>query len=379
MPVDDDGDEAEADPKTAPLSACRCGTCVAVAVVRARSSVICPADDDSLFELEVAASSAAALAEWHSILASFSFEQEGLTLPVLLDKMAAVYQRLHPQRAAAAEAAATPAAAGSTTAAAATAASASSAQAARQQQEQQPATPLSSHPMDESSVGGGSGARGGGGGGGGASDDDDWGDGDGDGECGDDGDGWGDFKEANESEEIHDDEWTAQKQLKKRLLARADALRAEQAHATATQKQANAAKGIKSIFSSDAAATMLVNDLMNFMRSSTGGIRVTSVDDNVFQWNVKLSHFDAESTMQRGLDQLRQAFGIDYVELEIRFMMDLYPFFPPSVRLIRPRMKSVHTRTSTRTSIWIARWLPAVAARGHVWLSGLRADVRSYA
>lgn len=312
-----------------------------------RVSIVCPADDDSLFELETSAPS---LAEWHSILASFSFEQEGLTLPVLLDKMAAVYQRLHPQRAAVAAAAAAGESASATAAAPAAAAAASSSPAQpAQQQPQQPMTPLSSHPMDESSTGGGfgSGARGGG------SDDEDWGDGDGEG--GEDGDGWGDFKEANESEELHDDEWTAQKQLKKRLLARAESLRVEQAHATATQKQANAAKGIKSIFSSDAAATMLVNDCMSFMRNSTGGTRVTSVDDNVFQWNVKLSQFDAGSAMQRGLDQLRRDWGIDYVELEIRFMMDLYPFFPPTVRLIRPRMKSVHsihTRTNTHTTLF---------------------------
>ena len=83
----------------------------------------------------------------------------------------------------------------------------------------------------------------------------------------------------------------------------------------------------------------LVSDCMSYMQTPQPGISVKCVDDNVFVWQVKLSDFPADSQMQKDLLQLQSIYNYAYVEIEIRFMMDLYPFFPPSVRLVRPRMK----------------------------------------
>lgn len=85
---------------------------------------------------------------------------------------------------------------------------------------------------------------------------------------------------------------------------------------------------------------------MSYMQTPQPGISVKCVDDNVFVWQVKLSEFPPESQIHKDLKQLQSIYNYSYVEVEIRFMMDLYPFFPPSVRLVRPRMKVRHRRLS---------------------------------
>ena len=57
-----------------------------------------------------------------------------------------------------------------------------------------------------------------------------------------------------------------------------------------------------------------------------------SVDDNIFQWSVKMSNF-GDCPLQRECDELEQKFGYDYIELQMEFSMDLYPFFPPLVKV----------------------------------------------
>jgi hypothetical protein len=195
-----------------------------------------PADDDALFEVdfeEQAQANGAAnapLEEWISDIQTFCFEQEGLQLPKLLDRMRSSYEKLRPQATGSSSSASAAAASNASASAAAAAPSASSAS----------AKPASMEVDGE----------------------EDWGeDGDDDAEFADAGgaggdDGWGEFKEEAPDAEIEDTAWTAAKALKKRLLAKAEAFRDQHAHASKVQ---GTAKGIKSIFSSDAAITMLTS------------------------------------------------------------------------------------------------------------------------
>lgn len=144
----------------------------------------CPADSDSLFDVET---DAAALAGWHATIATYCFEQEDVTLPQLLDKMSAVWEKANPGAAAAA--AATPAAASSSS----SSASAVSASAIPpvQRQASKAKDAFDDDGMDDDPAAGADddeGEEGWGGGGDEAA-----------------GDGWGDFKEANADEEIHDE------------------------------------------------------------------------------------------------------------------------------------------------------------------------------
>ena len=61
------------------------------------------------------------------------------------------------------------------------------------------------------------------------------------------------------------------------------------------------------------------------------------IDDNIYNWRVKMFNFDPESRLSRDLTELREKWGYDYIELDVSYKMDLYPFFPPFVKLLRPR------------------------------------------
>ena len=95
----------------------------------------------------------------------------------------------------------------------------------------------------------------------------------------------------------------------------------------------------KQIFSSVAASGVLTNDLVDIMetvketgkrevvgcsvvviRTLTEGIVADTVEDNIFQWNVKMSQF-SQSQLDRDCQELQQKFGYDFIELQLDFSM----------------------------------------------------------
>jgi len=57
---------------------------------------------------------------------------------------------------------------------------------------------------------------------------------------------------------------------------------------------------------------------------------------------------------------LKSRFGYDYIELQLDFSMDLYPFFPPLVKVIRPRLQgSMMLRVTTMEILKLSYWNPA--------------------
>ena len=46
-----------------------------------------------------------------------------------------------------------------------------------------------------------------------------------------------------------------------------------------------------------------------------------TVDDNIFQWNVKMSKFGRDSHLFQDCQELLQKFGYDYIELQLDFSM----------------------------------------------------------
>ena len=96
----------------------------------------------------------------------------------------------------------------------------------------------------------------------------------------------------------------------------------------------------KQVFSSEAASGILINDLVSIIETAAGtGISVDTIGDNIFQWSVKLNDFDFSNPLNNDLKELKTLYGYDYIELQLDFSMDLYPFFPPSVKVIRPRLQ----------------------------------------
>ena len=127
----------------------------------------------------------------------------------------------------------------------------------------------------------------------------------------------------------------------------------------------------KQVFTSAAASGILTNDLVSIMSTSqVTGIDADTIDDNIFQWNVKLKDFDRVPTdsdsgnLVADFKELQSKFGYDYIELQLDFSMDLYPFFPPLVKVIRPRLQgSMMLRVTTMEILKLSYWNPAKSMR----------------
>eukprot|EP00929_Paragymnodinium_shiwhaense_P119172 TRINITY_DN91050_c0_g1_i1.p1 TRINITY_DN91050_c0_g1~~TRINITY_DN91050_c0_g1_i1.p1 ORF type:complete len:1072 (-),score=296.13 TRINITY_DN91050_c0_g1_i1:111-3326(-) len=95
------------------------------------------------------------------------------------------------------------------------------------------------------------------------------------------------------------------------------------------------------MWSSQEAFTILCNELYQLQteaeeHSGRPDLEVDCVDYDVHQWTVKLRNCAGE--LGAGLRELNTRFGYDYIELLISFKEDLYPFYPPTCSVVRPRL-----------------------------------------
>lgn len=117
----------------------------------------------------------------------------------------------------------------------------------------------------------------------------------------------------------------------------------------------------KQVFSNSAASGILTNDLVAIMESKhKTGINAEPIDDNIYKWAVFLSSFDSQGKLNQDLIQLYQKYGYSYVELQLDFTMDLYPFYPPVVKVVRPRLQgSMMLRVANMDMLKLSHWNPA--------------------
>eukprot|EP01116_Phalansterium_solitarium_P017677 TRINITY_DN4413_c0_g1_i2.p1 TRINITY_DN4413_c0_g1~~TRINITY_DN4413_c0_g1_i2.p1 ORF type:complete len:883 (+),score=181.75 TRINITY_DN4413_c0_g1_i2:114-2762(+) len=134
----------------------------------------------------------------------------------------------------------------------------------------------------------------------------------------------------------------------------------------ALQQQAQNRKRAKKeetaqIFSGTAASGILQNDLLFIMDNQQSlGFSAEPVDDNIYHWNVHMFGFSPDSQVAQQLkDGIAKSFGYDYVELEVTFGMDLHPFYPPVVKVIRPRFQGfLMGRVTSMDILKLSFWDP---------------------
>lgn len=116
----------------------------------------------------------------------------------------------------------------------------------------------------------------------------------------------------------------------------------------------------KQVFSNSAASGILMNDLVSIMESKhMTGINAEPISDNIYQWAVYFSSFDSQGKLNQDLQQLRQKYGYDYIQLQLDFTMDLYPFYPPVVKVVRPRLQgSMMLRIANMDMLKLSHWNP---------------------
>ena len=93
------------------------------------------------------------------------------------------------------------------------------------------------------------------------------------------------------------------------------------------------------IFSSEGAFARLSSELFAMQERLDPRLSVDAVDYDVYEWDVKFrGGFPPGSGIAEDLETLDAVNGYDYVQLRLHFKADLYPFYPPRVSLVRPKI-----------------------------------------
>jgi hypothetical protein len=132
-------------------------------------------------------------------------------------------------------------------------------------------------------------------------------------------------------------EWIREHELMRRMKE----------YAELTQKQARSvplppsAQSVKNMFTSDQAEQILITEFMTLRKEGLPeGVTVEPIEYDLYNWCLQLRDFPSSSAIAKGLRRLSEdsRCGYDYVELQLKFVRGLHPFFPPAVQIVRPRL-----------------------------------------
>ena len=114
------------------------------------------------------------------------------------------------------------------------------------------------------------------------------------------------------------------------------------------------------IFSSKGAFTRLSTELFALQERMDPELAVDAVDHDVYVWDVKfMGGFDPGSGLAEDLETLEAVNGYGYVQLRLHFMADLYPFYPPRVELVRPKLAGIIPGAMTaHPRLHLRNWQP---------------------
>ncbi|CAM9931395.1 unnamed protein product, partial [Hapterophycus canaliculatus] len=135
---------------------------------------------------------------------------------------------------------------------------------------------------------------------------------------------------------------------------------------------------VENLFTSKASSAVLTQDLLDIQRLEKElGMEVEAVDDNIFHWKVKINRVRGTSPLCEDLEKLRQTYAYGYVEMELTFTMDLYPFYPPLVKLVRPRFQGfMMGRITSLEMLQLSKWSSVRGMKGV--LVGIRTALEAW-
>lgn len=151
-------------------------------------------------------------------------------------------------------------------------------------------------------------------------------------------------------------QWRAKEAKIRASLKEADESSVPSTSGFSTHKDKNSLQ----VFSNCGASGILTNDLKHIIKTAhETGIDVEPIDSNIYEWSVRFSKFDPKSKLQQDLDLLKKIHGIGYIELQLEFTMDLYPFYPPVAKMVRPRPEgSVRFMLACLNILKLSSWNP---------------------
>lgn len=89
-----------------------------------------------------------------------------------------------------------------------------------------------------------------------------------------------------------------------------------------------------------AAINRLMKDFILLTKQDTSkyGFSATPIDNDLFHWEVKLFGFDPKEEIHSDLVEYKKKFGMDYILMDMTFPQE-YPFKPPFIRVVKPRLQ----------------------------------------
>lgn len=91
------------------------------------------------------------------------------------------------------------------------------------------------------------------------------------------------------------------------------------------------------------------------MRGYVPGCAAAVKHDDVYTWALDLTDFDHASPLARDLSFLPSGRGV--VRIMLHFKRGLYPFFPPLVHVVGPRLKApIHLALTTHAAVAWPTW-----------------------
>lgn len=88
------------------------------------------------------------------------------------------------------------------------------------------------------------------------------------------------------------------------------------------------------IFSNNESIKILLNEYFNLLKKYSD-IKISLVDDDIYIWNLKFCKLNGSKNIIQ-MKKLKELYGYQYIEINLKFNQNLYPSYPPYIELIRP-------------------------------------------
>jgi ubiquitin-protein ligase len=105
-------------------------------------------------------------------------------------------------------------------------------------------------------------------------------------------------------------------------------------------------------------AKIIINEFIDIYKNNNN-VSLSIKNNNVFHWNVKFFNFTNKELIDT-LDKLNKKYNYNYIEVDIFFDSQLYPYSPPVIKFLRPRLyPRILYKLSNLKLVNIKYWTPS--------------------
>lgn len=93
------------------------------------------------------------------------------------------------------------------------------------------------------------------------------------------------------------------------------------------------------VYSPDIIFNIVSNELIKLQGLKQSKFMIDVIDSNIYEIKLQLT-FDKSTKLGTQMEELNTKYGYNYIELKLKLNMNLYPFFPPSIELMKPKINN---------------------------------------